>query len=310
MPVSTQFNVILKGPKQNEVTLSYTLIQSESAQIWFKCLQATLQSRPQTNKSAIGRFYNFPGQANSLKELTQELQTCMQELKSVLPEIEAYQLNSASDESLQKSLNRLHTQFAHNHLVENSITNENRQLWSHFNTLIHKIESALVNSKVTKSTPALSIARIEVAWESPTKIEIPEICFADYSLKKEFGSVQINYCQVGRHLLELYSADDKNVPLEHIHPARWFSANATLWFGPTLNEEYEKNQLAKIKKWFDVQEKKFNAAGVFWEQPARALGFVTVATLNHNFTDDTQKRHLQEMLALCNEIHIAIPGAT
>ena len=114
---------------------------------------------------------------------------------------------------------------------------------------------------------------------------------------KAFGSVQITYCQVGRQLSELFAAQDSTVPAEHIQPARYFSANTGLWFGPDLGLSFETQYVESIRLWYMQNRAKFEAADIFWDSADRALGTVTVAQLNRKFISLDERKLFQQTLS-------------
>lgn len=290
------FKILLKNKSNNLLDLNYTLLQNPSAQIWSKCLKSAIDN------SSINstRFYNFKNRTElSTENLIRNLEDTISALASTLPELAKVKLAKATDSDLQKSLNDLHTNFAHSHLTEKSITKANSELWSEFNSLIHQIESTLIAKSLNTK---LNISRIEFTWKDNFPAPIPEICYGDFTLQKTFGSLQINYCQVGRHLHELYFAHDDIVPTEHIQPQRFFSANSTLWFGPDLNEKYEAETTAKIHEWFQAKKEKFSAAGIEWHRKDKALGSVTVAQLDREFSSVEEKIEFQNQLSEFTEI--------
>lgn len=290
------FKIRLKNKFHNLLDLNYTLLQNPSAQIWFNCLKSSVENSFVNST----RFYNFKNRTDLTTEnLVQNLETTICALGESLPELGKIKLSKESDSNLQKSLNELHTNFAHSHLIEKSITQNNLELWAEFNSLIHQIESALIAKNLNTK---LNISRIEFTWKDNFQTAIPEFCYGDFTLQKPFGSLQINYCQVGRHLHELYFAQDHSVPVEHIQPQRFFSANSTLWFGPDLTEKYEVETTAKIHDWFQTKSEKFNAAGIHWHRKDKALGSVTVAQLNQKFSSVEEKIEFQNRLSEFTEV--------
>ncbi len=295
-----QLVVTLANSENKLLELSYVLNETQAAKIWLECLSSAIAK----SKIAASRFYNFRNRPEAgIEKLTERLEETVALLTQSIPQLKDARIDSTNSAALQKSLNELHTQFAHSHLIEKNITNQNRELWSEFNALIHQIESALIakNLQEKKESP-LEISRIELTWKEDFKTTIPQPCFDEFTLQKKFGSIQINYCQVGRNLHEIFFAQDDSVPAEHIQPARFFSANSTLWFGPDLNENYEKITLLKIKEWFLKSEQKFNSAGVFWDRPDKALGAVTVAQLDREFKNIDEKLHFQNEISKFSEI--------
>lgn len=290
------FSILLKDKRNNLLELKYNLHQNPSAQIWFECLKNAVENSFVDST----QFYNFKNRPDLTTEnLVQVLEKTITELTPFLPELARVKLGKESDSELQKNLNDLHTNFAHSHLIEKSIAHANSKLWSDFNSLIHQIESTLIAKNLKTQ---LKISRIEFAWRNNFKTPIPEICYSDFALKKTFGSLQINYCQVGRHLHELFFAQDDNVPIEHIQPQRFFSANSTMWFGPDLTDKYEIETTAKIHDWFDAKKEKFHAAGIQWNRQDKALGSVTVAQLDRKFGSIEEKMAFQNQLSEFTEV--------
>lgn len=298
MQTMPKFNIILADETGNQLELNYHLHPTRSAHLWFEALKNSVKE----SQIKESRFYNFPGQnKGSLEGLIDTFQKVLTELRTFceLPE-----LNTSSEQALHESLNLLHRNFAHNHLVIKLIPHEQLALWDNFNSLIHQIESALV-ARRTKSS--VSLCRIEFTWINPFKFAIPEDCYKEFSLIKSFGSLQIAYCQIGRNLTELFSAKDTDLPTEHIQPARFFSANSGLWFGPNLTDEYAKEYHLQIEAWFKKNEIKFNEAGVFWERDDKSLGLVTVAQMTRSFANTQEMQDFQNELARYSHVaHVQI----
>lgn len=270
------FSITLSNTKNETFELRYRLNETPAALIWFN----SLKKAQQHSHLLETRLYDFPNNQNlSLQELLKQFDLCFLMLSKQFPEILNSPLILTTPEALQESLNILHRNFAHNHLVEQRISNENQQIWHEFNLLIHKIESALISAKYPPAADGLSRSRIEFCWKSPFITPIPENCYGEFTLQREFGDLHNVYTQVGRNILELYYASDDNVPLEHIRPFRFFSANAGLYFGPRVTAAHEEATLIKIQKWFKKNETMLAAAGVYWSRPDRALGAVNMARL-------------------------------
>ncbi len=298
----TLFSVILKNDKDETFSLDYRLKESDASLIWIEgAKKATAQKEIESS-----RFYNFQGQTeNELDSLIVQFEAILKTLVKTQPQLGLTALKKNNDQALQESLNQLHRNFAHNHLIEKSISSENRLIWSEFNFLIHRIEVALL----ARRTPTkINLCRIAYSYKDFERFDIPEKCFEEFTLMKNFGDLQIAYCQVGRHLQELFISRDSEVPVEHIQPARYFSANAELWFGPDLDQIFAKKYEAEIELWFKNHERKFNSAGIYWERKDKALGSVTVANLNRTFDSLDEKRQFQKEIAGFNRVlRVQIP---
>jgi hypothetical protein len=181
---------------------------------------------------------------------------------------------------LQNSLNHLHLNFAHNHLVEKSITQENAKIWSDFNTLIHVIESILMGKNSFFDKLGIPPASIIFTFNNPYKVDIPNNIYKQFRTRKSFGTIYFNYSQIGRQLVEIFHAKDDFVSDEHIQPSRFFSADTYLWLGPTFGHDSQKNFRQIFNEWFASKEERFNKLGLFLNDPKLSLGHIPVADLD------------------------------
>ncbi|MEQ1723480.1 MAG: hypothetical protein ABL930_09910 [Pseudobdellovibrio sp.] len=214
------------------------------------------------------------------------------------PELLQKKIDETDLDSMQISMNDLHRNFAHNHLVEIRVTSSNFQTWHEFNGLIHSIESELFNLRYPIGPNQVRRMRIEFEWQIPYAKQIPEEAFSEFTLERNFGDVNIIYCDVGRHLYEIYHAGDiESIPIEHIKPHRRFSANTGLNFGQKLNAEWAAFETKKIHNWFIMHQEKFKQAGLTWDNPNKALGYVTIARMINTPTGYEARTKYQDILA-------------
>jgi hypothetical protein len=97
---------------------------------------------------------------------------------------------------------------------------------------------------------------------------------ADYDLftfKWEFGCVYINYCEVGKPLIDVFKDQDTYVGDTNIRPLQYYSADFTVKFGPSIQTDYYEARKAKIYEWIDTLPMKFEHL---------SLGQIPVAKLN------------------------------
>lgn len=294
-----RFKVILTNASKAKYELQYELRDSEAAHIWFECAKKAMVS----GGIKETRFYDFPGRGeNYLNELLKKIEKVIQLLSVQFPELLKEKIDSSSMESLQSCMNLLHRNFAHNHLVEARVTQENLESWHQFNSLIHSIENEINGAKHPVAPDKINRSRIEFNWYEPYEKPIPDSCYNEFTMQRSFGDLQIIYCDVGRHLLELFHAEDTEIPLEHIRPYRHFSANAGLHFGYDISESKEQIFLERIGTWFKKHEQKFNQAGVYWDKPDRALGFVCAAKLLDAPQTIAEKKEFQKILAQYTDV--------
>lgn len=265
-------DVQLSGKNDKQFTLKYEIRQHEVGEIWRGCIEkATAHGLKETD-----RFSGFSDQSD---QLLVRLRATIAELKEIHPQLKFPEISVSQ---LQESINSLHTNFAHSHLVAQLITPENTDLWSEFNMLLHALESHTTEPN----------ARVVFTWNEQNRIAIPTHLYPEFNIGLEFGHAYFNYAQVGRQIHEVFYAKDIKVPAEHIQPARFFSADTLLWFGASFTERALVNLKAKMEKWFAENETLFN-----WNDPMHAIGQVSVAQLAVMPVSEDEKLKLIEKIS-------------
>lgn len=89
----------------------------------------------------------------------------------------------------------------------------------------------------------------------------------------------------------MYLTADDQLQDEHIQPARYFSADLSMWFGPDLHKNKEKKVHETLALWFNQRSVRFNRLGFFWEDPKLSLGHVPVSDLIENIQPNQTKGH-------------------
>lgn len=256
-----------------ETTLEYTIQNRKSAQLWANSLCKAIPSGFREND----RFDNFPNHPRgNLENLLKALEKTTLVLKDMHPELDFPNFDRSN---LQQSINYLHHSFAHSHLVTKKINKQNQDVWQDYNTLLHAIESSMINNQYGKHE-FIPLASVFITFKDQQNIAIPEECYKDFVLPKQFGAVYVNYAQVGRHFHELYHSQDQYLDDAHIQPYRVMGADTCLWFGPTAGHYIEKNVWAEIANWFDKHKERFNRLGFYWGDPKLTIGAIPVAYLS------------------------------
>ena len=136
-----------------------------------------------------------------------------------------------------------------------------------FNILIHNYEK-LTQSKHLSPT-------ITCTFSGP-RFELAEEDYQHFTYHWKFGTIYINYCEVGKHLLELFGDEDDVVGEDNIRPLQYYSADFKLkFFTDVLPEDFAKWE-SKFNVWLDEHKPLFDKLGF----KHLSLGFIPVATLN------------------------------
>jgi len=267
---------------QETLSLNYHVRQNAASEIWLNCLQQAIP----TGFSENDRFCNLPNHPRSdITYLIQNLKKIIQQINQLEPE---RKIPNLDESDLKNSLNYLHLNFAHSHLVEKTIHSGNLNLMRDFNSTIHAIEDNMGSRSQFFQDLKILPARLVMTFNNSFKVDIPADCYKDYAIMYSFGTAYINYSQVGKQIFEMYLNQDDQLADEHIQPARYFSADTFFWFGPNLGHSFEMTIKKNLHTWFKQRENRFDSLGLKWSDPRLSLGQVAVADLTEKF-DQTYK---------------------
>jgi hypothetical protein len=161
--------------------------------------------------------------------------TLIQELNQIIDEINEYEFiidKKVSEHTTQQELNYLHKFFEdlRGEVFEKTIWFINapkhiQQSVDRFNVLIHQLESEL---RTKNKHPT-----VVVTFSNSIRHELSEEDIKYFTFKWEFGTVYINYCHVGKTVLDVYKDNDSIT--EAIRPQTHYSSDFMIKFGPSTN---------------------------------------------------------------------------
>ncbi len=128
------------------------------------------------------------------------------------------------------------------------------------NVLIHQLESSL---RTKNKHPTLV-----VTFKNAPRIDLSENDYKKFTFKWTSGTVYINYCQVGKTILDVFK--DKDEVTEGIRPQVYYSADFMIKFGPSTNLFVYAVKNLMLKFWISRQGFKFENL---------SLGMIPVADL-------------------------------
>ena len=229
----------------------------------------------------IDRFTNWPNSIKNRNYYIQELNRQIEIINFYHPD----SITASFDEdSTQETMNYLHKFFeelrgpvetgtewyqnAHN-IAKDAI--------SRYNVLIHEYEHFCFNESMIATTkhPYSTI----VGTYNCQRYRLSDGDYGHYTFKWKFGTVYINYCEIGKPLLDVFKDQDDIVGDSNIRPLHYYSADFQIKFGPdTLDEVYVTRE-KQFWEWFDKRENYFASLGLFRSNKL-AIGLIPVATLN------------------------------
>jgi len=232
------------------------------------------------------RFKGFPGKDQKYYE---------QHLKTHINIINEYNPNTIKniDITSQDNLNYLHKFFEtlRGHIETgtefyNTAPDNIKQSVDVFNVLIHEYEHFLRD----QGYPTLV-----VTFKDRPRHRLNVNDYNEFTFKWNFGEVYINYCEVGKPLLDVYKDKDEYVGNENIRPLEYYSADFMIKFGPSTTKEIFYRKLEDFNTWYKTTGLTFKNL---------SLGLIPVAKINmleSNF-DNCIEEEIIEIIGKYNKV--------
>ncbi len=130
------------------------------------------------------------------------------------------------------------------------------------NILVHECEHFLRNS---------AYPSIVVTFKDRPRISLLEEDYNHFTFNWTYGTVYINYCEVGKPILDVIKDGDDLVSEDNIRPLEYYSADFMVKLGPSTKAQdwYHKAQV--VEEWLENYPKKFKHT---------SLGLIPVADLD------------------------------
>ena len=155
------------------------------------------------------------------------------------------------------------------------------------NLLTHEYEYG----ELYKEWDNYSNAMIVGTYDSRPRFELTDEQYNLFTYRFVFGGLYINYCVVGKPVLDVFLNQDEVLGDDNIRPQRHWSADWMIKFGQPLPEEMITAMESQFDSWFTEKEQFFNNLGIE-RGPKLALGQIPVADLD---------RYCEECIGLNDE---------
>ena len=160
---------------------------------------------------------------------------------------------------------------------------------TNYNVYIHNYEKLMLGSEYLSST-------ITCTFNSQRQL-LDETDYKYFTYNWKFGTVYINYCEVGKHLLEMFVDNDNDiVGDQNIRPLKYYSSDFKIKFCSDIpGKEFVKFS-SRLHQWLLDNTEKFKALGI--EESSYNLGLIPVAVLNYaesNLENLTQKEIIYKL---------------
>lgn len=209
-------------------------------------------------------------------------------------------------EEVQEWVNRTHVHFADTAKNKKYVNSRTVNLWNELNNQLHALESCIRSQKTEKSV-GIPEANIVLTWKDPFQQALEPDDYNHFTVAKKFGTLYVNYCQTGRHLYEMFLADDEVAADEQILPLRLVSADTYLWFGSTTGPNSLKNRQKAVRDWFMKNQERLNRLGFHWGDPTLAIGWLPVAEIQGDFSGLSSQLKLIGELKSMQEVRALRP---
>lgn len=270
----------------HDFKLKFQLLDSPVTALWIE----RMQSRGQYPLDHPDRFYNFGSPEQEIARAEYMIQQCIDVINShqlVIPRL----FTSVHDQDM---LNYLHNIFEKYHGV---LDQQNHEFWlsapkvvrtalAKLNLCVHRCES------VAKNT----YPKFVCTWFGMPKVKkLPVEQVIDYaSLHTQFGTVYLNYTEIGKTLTDLTTDNDQYIADEMFQPFDHYSADFSVRFFNTTQCDVDQ-KLQKIKQYFDQHRDFFQQHGYTDYSHPRILPYnFPVAELATDLTDQTVVQELSQ----------------
>jgi hypothetical protein len=201
----------------------FDLIENNISNRWFSVLEKSCSQIRECD-----RFTNWP-------ETYKNINFFISELNSQIDIINKYDncvYHRLTEDSSQEQMNILHRYFENLRGERNTGTpwyntapDYVKSAVDRFNILIHEYEQFLRKNKILYSPV------IVCTFKDPARYELLDLDYDLFTYRWTFGTLYINYSEVGKNLLEVFKDNDNIVGDENIRPQRFWNADFMIKFG-------------------------------------------------------------------------------
>lgn len=251
---------------QSYISLTYQPFDNAHSQLWLRGIREFVDS----NQILVDkdRVYNFNDYSTELQKILKNCNDsiCLlnKKYKLKIPDIRI--------DHLQEDVNYVHTFF-----VDSERNKINDVLWSKLNELLHGLE--IIQRSKTKELQG----QVFVCLPNNKRFDIAQDSYRYFTTKKKFGYCYANYPHIGRHIFEMFNAQDETANDEDIIPMSKISGDSYLWFGKDTPWIYYLKRQWDIRRWF-LDRKINKIVNMNWGDPRLAIGWLPVAEITQSIS--------------------------
>lgn len=263
------------------ITLYYELLDRPIAKKYLLALKECVSQNYQINNKE--RFYGFPNDYRNENWIKQQIQLCAESLNSYSPGLVENLDEFDFDQCFMNRLHKIFEECRGSTLSPASFYKEAprfiQKVLDDLNLYIHRLER-LKRIQEQRDSSELSAAAILTFGGERRRYPLQDEDYSYFTSIHPFGAWQINYCEAGKQILDVYFDKDEFVGENNIRPHRYYSADAKLSFSTPISETKYKSIQNDFKLWWSENTKKLKKIGLTSiNDPKNAFGYIQVASL-------------------------------
>jgi MoaA/NifB/PqqE/SkfB family radical SAM enzyme len=145
------------------------------------------------------------------------------------------------------------------------------QKWANEISLNYKLKETKRFSEWNETEKKYPCPRIVGTFQNRPKYLLQTSDYKLFTFQWEYGTIYINYCEVGMPLLDAFKVTNYNQ--DEIVPLKHYSADFMAWFGPNIPDDYYNSRLENFLLWYEKQNLNL-------DMDKLALGMIPVAKIN------------------------------
>ncbi len=249
---------------EDQLTIDYELRDTSIAHKWVQRVLLAQQLGYPIDDPA--RFYGF----GSIYEQKASAVSDMNNLIEILQNWICIDKRLSSVED-QDTLNYLHHRFEIEHglLDKQNYGTALQQNLCKLNILVHRCESIARGAQPRHVVTYFGLPKTEI-------LEIDDYQYFESDVK--FGTVYINYAEIGKTLHDLMLDNDSYIQPEAFQPFRHYSADFVVKFWDSTNT----NLVTDLQIYYNKHREFFESLGYTWQGLSRSIGSIPVADLEYS----------------------------
>ncbi len=264
--MSINFRVHLTGSKN--VSLDFETYGNSYVKLFEDSLVDAIQNSSLRHPYKV---YNFSDQQIEIKEQIDKINTTIDIINS-----------SKSDTFIDRKINYEtyadDVNYVHTHFVDSHVSDIDGEAFGDLNNHLHGLE--ILQSPRQNNN---AIGQIYLDFHNKKFFDMPEEALKNFTISRKYGECYVNYCQIGRHIFEMFNNQDEHAHDDHIIPLNRISGSTYIWLGPNTGFETFKQKTKQLEEWFttnNISEK----IGMKWGDPKLAIGWLPVGRMTTNIS--------------------------